>query len=449
MQIPKLLLRGSFLALLSILIFVWLQNIYSDFFYDEIVYVNLSKNIYRSDFYSDFVFVRHPPLYWILLRCISIFGYGEAIMRSLSLVFSLAILIMIYLLGISYRNEQLGLLSAVILTFSTMFQQYSQAATMYSMLCFLFTLSIYAIKIEHRTLTIVSIVLTLYTSYFGFFLLFGILFDDFAASRKIRFSSLKYYLLPYIPWLGIAIVGVGFQFYRLFEKGEHSFSFTPINFIIHLSILLFIGFVYFSIKVEKTRGDTIILYSIWIFLFASAFMSNYERYVLPILPISIVLSLVGLEKCIVKYKSPVLFLMIIVGIISSEGYGIYPKNDYHLDERDMIHTQEWSKVCENLSTGTIATTNARGIIYYLDLEHDVSRNRKDYGEIFSAKNQTIIQIFYKEDLDYVIHHYNVTYFVFQKNKYNQVFIEKMFIDYQVSYSVHYNVENTIVFRKNH
>ncbi|HEX6303888.1 MAG TPA: glycosyltransferase family 39 protein [Anaerolineales bacterium] len=77
----------------------------------------------------------HPPLYYLLLKMWLSLGEGEAWVRLLSTLFSLAAIPAMYnLAGELYENKWVGLIGATILTFSPFQVWYAQEARMYAML---------------------------------------------------------------------------------------------------------------------------------------------------------------------------------------------------------------------------------------------------------------------------------------------------------------------------
>jgi len=86
----------------------------------------------------------HPPLYYYILHLgIKLFGTSEFAVRFPSLIFGVLAIPMIYLLGRRLFNEEVGLISALILAISPFNVEYSQEARMYSLLLFLALVSMY------------------------------------------------------------------------------------------------------------------------------------------------------------------------------------------------------------------------------------------------------------------------------------------------------------------
>jgi mannosyltransferase len=91
----------------------------------------------------------HPPLYYLLLRIwSSFFGSSEIALRSLSIVFGVGTIYIVYLISKACANQNLvgkkiGLIAALLLATSGLHIYYSQEARMYSMSTFLVALLIY------------------------------------------------------------------------------------------------------------------------------------------------------------------------------------------------------------------------------------------------------------------------------------------------------------------
>ena len=85
----------------------------------------------------------NPPLYYTLLKLwILFFGESEAALRSLSTVIGILTIPLIYVLGRSLGNQQLGLIAALLLAISPINIQYSQEARGYTLLTLAVTLVI-------------------------------------------------------------------------------------------------------------------------------------------------------------------------------------------------------------------------------------------------------------------------------------------------------------------
>lgn len=100
----------------------------------------------------------HPPLYYLTLRSWSyIFGTSEIALRSLSVLFGVATIYVVYLIGkqivlkLKIENCKLPEVAALLIATSGLHIYYSQEARMYTMSTFLVSLAIYFfIKIIHE-----------------------------------------------------------------------------------------------------------------------------------------------------------------------------------------------------------------------------------------------------------------------------------------------------------
>ncbi|MDH7501025.1 MAG: glycosyltransferase family 39 protein, partial [candidate division NC10 bacterium] len=89
----------------------------------------------------------HPPLYFLLLRgWVALFGDSESATRSLSVLFGMAAIFMMFKVGSLFFDQEVGLLSSLLLAVSRFHIQYSQEARAYSLMALLTLLSIYFFK---------------------------------------------------------------------------------------------------------------------------------------------------------------------------------------------------------------------------------------------------------------------------------------------------------------
>ncbi len=106
----------------------------------------LTTKMNLTDFFGKFLpgdF--HPPLYYLVLRvCASFFGTSEIALRSLSIIFGIGTIYLIYLIGKKLVSCEVGIVSAILLATSGLHIYYSQEARMYSMSTFLVTLLIFS-----------------------------------------------------------------------------------------------------------------------------------------------------------------------------------------------------------------------------------------------------------------------------------------------------------------
>jgi mannosyltransferase len=157
----------------------------------------------------------HPPLYYLLLKIWLVFGSSAAQARSLSAIFSIAAIPLMYKVASALFNDRrAGLVAAAILTFSPFQIWYAQEARMYAMLTFFVLASAFFFirALERGELVywvgyVLTTSLALYTdngaiwyvaSISVFFLLAHRRFSDRLAGWLVSNLALG---LTYIPWL--------------------------------------------------------------------------------------------------------------------------------------------------------------------------------------------------------------------------------------------------------
>jgi len=89
----------------------------------------------------------HPPLYYLIIRpWVGIFGASEVSLRSLSLIFSLGIVFMVYVIARRMFNDRrIGLLAAGITAVLPLQIEFGQEARPYAMFCFAGCLAVFAV----------------------------------------------------------------------------------------------------------------------------------------------------------------------------------------------------------------------------------------------------------------------------------------------------------------
>ena len=120
----------------------------------------------------------HPPLYYFVLHFWLGFGESEFAVRSLSAVFGVCTIVIVYALARELFDPGVGLLSALLLALSPMHIWYSQEARMYAMVTALSLMASYLLVLALRTRKtrywlgyLLFSVLALYTHYFALFVL--------------------------------------------------------------------------------------------------------------------------------------------------------------------------------------------------------------------------------------------------------------------------------------
>jgi mannosyltransferase len=159
---------------------------------------------------------RQPPLHFAALKLwIDFFGDGEIAVRSLSALFGVGSIFLIFLIGRKLFNNKVGLIACFLSMFSYFFLQFSQEGRDYAMLVFLTLLSFYffirLIQAEKSSkwpaiLYSAFTILMIYTHYFGLFVLAGQIFY-FILVRKQQKTKEGYYwyallfiIIAFSPW---------------------------------------------------------------------------------------------------------------------------------------------------------------------------------------------------------------------------------------------------------
>jgi mannosyltransferase len=130
------------LVIATLLRFVWLGR--PSLWHDEIGAIELAREpglqaLFRSLVELD---ATRAPLHPVVLQgWISIVGHSDYAARSLSAIFGIASVIVIYRLGRQLHSEQVGILAAWLLALSPIAVHYSREIRMYSLLVFLTCLS--------------------------------------------------------------------------------------------------------------------------------------------------------------------------------------------------------------------------------------------------------------------------------------------------------------------
>jgi uncharacterized membrane protein len=154
----------------------------------------------------------HPPAYYSIVELVYKFlPPTEIVTRSISIIFYLLTLILVYKFALEIKGKLFGLISILVVALNPIFFAYAFEARNYTMFAFAATGSIYfLVKLSEKFSVLRSIgfvlfsTLGIYTHYYMFFTLFAqglyvLLFD-----RKIFWKMAGLYTLVgvlYLPWL--------------------------------------------------------------------------------------------------------------------------------------------------------------------------------------------------------------------------------------------------------
>ena len=155
----------------------------------------------------------HPPgwfaILWIWGR---LFGFSEVSVRLPSVIFGVATVFIVYLIGKSLFSKKVGLVSALFFSLAPLGIYYSQEARMYSMSAFAVSMSVYFLikLIDGKKFAFLgyafSVFLILYSEYVAYFIFLAQLIYILFFQRKFIKSyilSLSLGLLTFLPWLPV------------------------------------------------------------------------------------------------------------------------------------------------------------------------------------------------------------------------------------------------------
>lgn len=269
--------------------------------------------IYSSDYGIKSVLISlrdagmHPPFYYLLLHyIIKYLGNAVIVLRSLSILFSLFSMLIIYQLGKTVYNESLGLLSALFLAISPYCLQYSVMVRPYPLLMFLAltsTLQAYLLVKNqlinfhniHFYLYVITCLIGMYTMYHFIFIIFSQLLFIFLSFSKDWKTISKIVAIPiiisilYIPWIAflkaqlnvvnnhdyyfhghynivLPIIKSLKQFFLIFFLKRY-FSEFNLYIILILSLIIVAIFIMGSIKFLKSDNNKYFIISLCSYLF--------------------------------------------------------------------------------------------------------------------------------------------------------------------------------------
>jgi mannosyltransferase len=351
-----------------------------------------------------------PPLYFLIERgWIAIFGNSEIAVRFPSAIFGIISVISIYFLGKNLVDNNVGLVSAFLLTTSRFAILYSQEARSYSLYMLLSVLSyLYFVNILKKP-SLVNFILYLltnillgYTHIFGIFIIFSqiVIFAIYLRDNKKLF--LKYLIiqlisiisfLPLIWLLGnrVAAVAGGALVWEnkptLYIIGTTLSQFSgfypvylPMVLIFAFLIILGVVLVFFK-KVKKAKSKksvgiiqsvmsdikikeqkAVIYLLIWMVLpiiisVAVSYIAGpmYEhRYLIGILPAYLLLVAIGITQ--IHSKVWITIVLLIILIVSSIGLQYYYTNPLKEQWREAVEYIEYHELKQDkivLSTSYI------------------------------------------------------------------------------------------------
>jgi mannosyltransferase len=213
----------------------------------------------------------HPPLYYFLLHYWeNLFGTSDFAIRFLSVIFGVSAIPMIYVLGRRIFDEEVGIISALILAISSFNIAYSQEARMYSLMVLLALLSMFFFVcfLERSTVFasfgyVLTTTLLVYSHVLGLLMLIAqniYVVTVLLLSKKHVFRLRNWVLLQAIvivlfsPWIGVVVSSASRAAKPLLEINSFIQTFTAYAGSVQLLWLFVILAVLSLFTYSKIRG---------------------------------------------------------------------------------------------------------------------------------------------------------------------------------------------------
>lgn len=286
-----------------------------------------------------------PPLMYIIMwTWFRLFGSSEISIRSLALLFYLATIFVIYLIGKKLFSTKAGILGALLSFFNPFLFPYAFEGRMYFCLLFFITLSFYFLITKNKLGYVLSAAAALYSHHFGVLAIFAQFVWQLTQIKKFDSKNIKQLVSPYLlvglaylPWiypfyLQTKLVSTGFW---LGKPKIKDLLTTFIHFLKHEEVIkaqkvipYLTGVVLIFRKWQKKDvGKDLLLISWAIIPAATAFLISqtslsifYERYLLYSVPPIMIL----LASKTRKISFPIIGLVLLIFITTCWQYFINP-----------------------------------------------------------------------------------------------------------------------------
>jgi len=206
--------------ILTLAIILRLILINQSLWLDEAIQVLAVRNFSYSSLITQYsIGDFHPPLYHLILKFwTSFFGFSEIAVRSLSVLFGVGTIVVVYLIGRQLGGKTLGILSALLLAAAPLHICYSQEARMYAAAAFFVSLAVFAFlrlikngSFFNWSFFFISLLLFFYTDYLPWLMVIPFNLWVFWQRKNLGKSwvirwlviqlGLLVFLLPWFPFL--------------------------------------------------------------------------------------------------------------------------------------------------------------------------------------------------------------------------------------------------------
>ncbi|NIO20371.1 MAG: phospholipid carrier-dependent glycosyltransferase [Candidatus Aenigmarchaeota archaeon] len=337
----------------------------NDLIYDEATHMNIARGLlegidygYMNGEYSE---AQRPPLQpLILIPFFALFGISEFVARSVSAIFGVLSIVVVYFLGKRLYNREVGLYSSFILAVNPMHWFYSSKALVEGILIFFIILFLYVFYSsfkDKRYLVPAGFLLSIIflTKYTGgavaiFFILFILIWKRDLLKSRYFYLSIIVALLTITPWIsfnlrifGEPFGGANFLFAKGVEVSEANlllnfYSFYIFDAVIMAALFLpfMLGGFYFMFRDKDKNFFPFILFFLLFIIPISVMAVKRARYLLPVLPVLTVataycfMKLKTLKISGIKFEKYLIPLVIVLvvgsGIITVYGFDNYPRS---------------------------------------------------------------------------------------------------------------------------
>ena len=183
---------------------LWLDEAISALAARDYSYIGIVRDFLPGD--------THPPLYYLSLKfCTEFFGFSEISLRSLSVVFGVMTVYVVYLIGRKVKNKKLGIIASLFFATAPLHIYYSQEVRMYALSALAVSLSVYGyLFVLKKAKTKNWILFSLSLLFIGLVdylpLLILPVFWVYACLKKKGKSWWRGFLLSHLPLLAFLVV---------------------------------------------------------------------------------------------------------------------------------------------------------------------------------------------------------------------------------------------------
>ena len=348
-SVRDLLVLAALLAGAAYLRFHLLAH--KSFWFDEGFSVGIARLDWSNFLHLLWVREANMGLYYVLLKLWLVFGMSEFYVRTLSVVFGLAAIPVVYALGARLFGSRAGLIAAGLLSINAFHVRYSQEARGYTLLVFLSALCslLWVRCIEHPTqrnwrLYTLASVLIVYSHFYGILVVVAHWLSLMLLPRENRpggapLRYLRFFAYGMLP-IAIFVWRAGTTAMNWLPRPNgailrHFFQSLVGNggpILLGLYILAWIAAAYARLRsdrLQRWRYDSLFLwlaFPIAAVVAGSQFKSIFlARYLIVCLPASVLLAAAGMARLRTAVQAG---LLVAIGALSLAGVFAYYQRDF-------------------------------------------------------------------------------------------------------------------------